>query len=161
VVGLRSQEEVLRSFEGLDRVPGSKRPRRPDTETAKKTRNKVLSGSNGWDSDPIIKLVRGEEKELFPISALAQALEKSVVTIRSWEKLGYIPTAPYRLRSKTMQGKKVLGNRVYTRELIEIAVQEFSARGLLGAARVEWSRHDDLKDALIERWRQAVTPEQS
>jgi hypothetical protein len=96
------------------------------------------------------------EIELFSIGALATALEKKVVTIRLWEKKGYIPLAPYRLRSKSLQGKKVNGNRVYTRILIEIAIEEFNKRGLLGSARVEWSQLSDLTEALVSRWRDAV-----
>ena len=79
-------------------------------------------------------------------------MDKSLVTVRLWERKGYIPRAPYRLRSKTVKGQKTGGNRVYTRALIESAVDEFSRRGLLGSARVEWNQHDDLTDALIKRW---------
>lgn len=159
MVGLRSEEEILRSFEGLDKVPGSKKARRPDTATADKRRKKAFKESNGWDESPIIRMVRGVETQLFPIGAFAQALEKSVVTIRSWEKHGYIPAAPYRLRSKTLQGKKVNGNRVYTRALVEVAIEEFSTRGLLGAARVEWSQHEDLTTSIVSRWKEIVERE--
>jgi hypothetical protein len=96
------------------------------------------------------------ETELFTISALAEALEKKIVTIRLWEKKGYIPGAPYRLRSKELNGKKVNGNRVYTRELILIAMEEFNRRGLLGTARVEWNNHEDLTEAIVRRWRELV-----
>lgn len=155
--GLRSEAEILKAFEGLDKVPGSRQPRREPSSMSKKKRARVLGESNGWDSDPIIKTVQGVETELFSIGALATALEKKVVTIRLWEKKGYIPLAPYRLRSKSLQGKKVNGNRVYTRQLIEIAIEEFNKRGLLGSARVEWSLHGDLTDALVSRWREAVS----
>lgn len=156
VVGLRSAEDVLRSFEGLDRAPGSKSARRPDNVTAAKNRQKAFQEPTGWDQSPIIRSVRGVETSLFSIGALALALEKSVVTIRSWEKRGYIPAAPYRLKAKTLQGKQVNGNRVYTRILIEIAIEEFSSRNLLGAARVEWSHHPDLTASIIARWKDAV-----
>jgi hypothetical protein len=158
--GLRSDEEILKAFAGLDTLPGSKRPRRESTPDTEKRRAKILGESNGWDANPIIKALGGVETEVFTISALAEALEKKVVTIRLWEKKGYIPIAPYRLRSKTLQGKKVNGNRVYTRDLIEIAIEEFSRRGLLGSARVEWSHHEELTEALVRRWKQSVTREQ-
>lgn len=158
--GLRSEAEILKAFEGLDKVPGSKQPRRDASSMSKRKRARVLGESNGWDSDPVVKTVKGVETELFTVGALATALEKQVVTIRLWEKKGYIPMAPYRLRSKSLQGKKVNGNRVYTRELIEIAIEEFNRRGLLGAARVEWSQHSDLTDALVSRWKEAVSREQ-
>lgn len=149
-------DEVLKSFEDLDTVPGSKKKRREETEDTTKRRKKLLGESNGWDETPIIKTLKGEEVEVFTIGALAQALEKQIVTIRLWEKKGYIPIAPYRLRSKSLNGQKVNGNRVYTRELIQIAIDEFTARGLLGSARVEWSRHADLPEVLASRWKEAL-----
>ena len=154
--GLRSEKEILKAFEGLDRVPGSKKLRREPTEKAVKRKKQILGESNGWDENPITKLVKGVETELFTISALAQALEKEIVTIRLWEKKGYIPIAPYRLRSKSLKGNKVMGNRVYTRALIEITIEEFAKRGLLGSARVEWSLHPDLTDVLVKRWKDVL-----
>ena len=155
--GLRSEKEILKAFEGLDRVPGSKQKRREPSTASDKRRKQILGDSNGWDENPIVRVFRGVETELFPISALAQALEKQIVTIRLWEKKGYLPGAPIRLRSKSLNGKKVLGNRVYTRELILITIEEFSKRGLLGSARVEWSKHDDLPVVLFERWKEAMS----
>lgn len=159
--GLRSEEEVLKAFEGLDRAPGSKQKRREPSGLSEKRRAKMLGESNGWDENPVIKTLKGIETEFFSIGALAQALEKSLVTIRLWEKKGYIPGAPYRLRSKQLNGKKVLGNRVYTRELIEIAIEEFNRRGLLGSARVEWNQHDELTQVIKHRWQEVMEPRES
>lgn len=153
---IRGEADILKTFEGLDRVPGSKQARREPNELSEKRKKKANGESNGWDADPIIKTVKGAETELFTISSLALALEKQVVTIRLWEKKGYIPTAPYRLRSKQLNGKKVNGNRVYTRKQIEIAIEEFTRRGLLGSARVEWKKHEDLTDALVRRWKETI-----
>jgi hypothetical protein len=156
--GLRGDENILKAFEGLDRAPGSKQKRREPNQVSEKRRAKILGESNGWDENPIIKTLQGVETEVFTIAALAKALEKQVVTIRLWEKKGYIPIAPYRLRSKTIQGRKVNGNRVYTRSLIEIAIEEFQKRNLLGSARVEWSQLDDLTETLVRRWKEVVRP---
>jgi hypothetical protein len=154
--GMRSEEDILKAFEGLDTVPGSRKPRRPDSPVAQKKRAQAFGESNGWDENPIIKTLNGVETELFTVGALAQALEKQIVTIRLWERKGYIPVAPYRLRSKQLNGQRVNGNRVYTRELIEITIEEFAARGLLGSARVEWKLLGDLTEALVARWKTAV-----
>ena len=156
MAGMRSEKEILQAFEGLDRAPGSKQKRRDVTEVSQKRKSKVLGETNGWDANPIVKTLQGREVDVFTISALALALEKQIVTIRLWEKKGFIPGAPYRLRSKQLNGKKVLGNRVYTRELIEIAIEEFERRGLLASARVEWKHHEDLTESLTRRWREAV-----
>lgn len=156
MAGMRSEKEILQAFEGLDRAPGSKQKRRDVTEVASKRKAKVLGETNGWDANPIVKTLQGREVDVFTISALALALEKQIVTIRLWEKKGFIPGAPYRLRSKQLNGKKVLGNRVYTRELIEIAIEEFDRRGLLASARVEWKHYEDLTASLTKRWRESV-----
>jgi len=156
MAGLRSDDEIEKAFADLEYIPGSKRKRRE--EDPKVSRRKA-GESNGWDSNPIIKTLGGIETEVFTIGAMALALEKTIVTIRLWERKGYIPRAPYRLRSKTLAGKKTGGNRVYTRALIESAIDEFNRRGLLGSARVEWNQHDDLTDALVKRWKEITNTE--
>jgi len=154
--GLRGEDEILEAFADLEYVPGSKKKRRePDPKVSRRK----IGESNGWDENPIIKSLGGKETEVFTIGALAHALEKSLVTIRLWERKGFIPRAPYRLRSKTLKGQKTGGNRVYTRSLIEATVEEFSKRGLLGSARVEWKQHDDLTDALVKRWTEITQTE--
>jgi hypothetical protein len=154
--GIRSEEDILKAFEGLDRVPGSKQKRRESTPVAEKRRKQAFGESNGWDERPIIKRLGGKDVEVFTIGALSAALEKQIVTIRLWEKKGFIPMAPYRLRSKQLNGKKVNGNRVYTRALIEVAIKEFAQRGLLGSARVEWKHHEDLTQSLVRQWKEIV-----
>jgi hypothetical protein len=154
--GIRGEDEILKAFEGLDYVPGSKQKRRVPSENPSRRNS---TESNGWDASPITKVLGGEEVEVFTISALAVALEKEIVTIRLWERKGYIPRAPYRLRSKTLKGQKTGGNRVYTRALIEATLEEFSKRGLLGVARIEWGQHEDLTDALVLRWKEITETE--
>lgn len=156
MAGLRSNDEIEKAFADLEYIPGSKRKRRePDPKVSRRK----VGESNGWDETPIIKTLGGKETEVFTIGALAQALEKSIVSVRLWERKGYIPRAPYRLRSKTLKGQKTGGNRVYTRALIEATIEEFSKRGLLGTARVEWGQHDDLTDALVKRWKEITETE--
>ena len=156
MTGLRGDDEILAAFADLEYKPGSKQKRRSDSPTAKKRR---VVEEDSWDANPIVKTLGGKETEVFTIGSMAKALEKSIISIRSWEKKGYLPRAPYRLRSKTLNGQKVSGNRVYTRALIEIAIEEFSRRGLLGTARVEWSQHTDLTDAIVSRWKESVANE--
>jgi len=156
MVGMRSEAEILKAFEGLNTRPGSRHARVDTSTLSEKKRARVFKESNGWDSNPILKSLGGKETEFFTIGAFAQALEKEIVTIRYWEKKGYIPAAPYRLKSKILQGKKVNGNRVYTRELIQIVIEEFLNRGLLGVARVEWNQHKDLTNVIVHRWKEAT-----
>jgi hypothetical protein len=156
MAGLRGQDEIEAAFADLEYVPGSKKKRR---DLDPKVSRRKSGESNGWDANPVIKTLGGVETEVFTIGALALALEKTIVTIRLWERKGYIPRAPYRLRSKTLKGEKTGGNRVYTRALIESSIEEFNRRGLLGSARVEWSQHEDLTDALVKRWKDITSTE--
>jgi hypothetical protein len=155
MAGLRGQDEIAKAFAGLEYKPGSKQKRRVEDSPKKKKQY----DETAWDANPIIKHLNGKETEVFTIGALAQALEKSIISIRSWERKGYIPSAPYRLRSKSLKGQKVGGNRVYTRRLIEIVIEEFTKRGLLGDARVEWSQHKDLTIAITSRWSETIANE--
>ena len=156
MAGLRSDDEIEKAFADLEYVPGSKKKRRePDPKVSRRK----VGESNGWDENPIIKTLGGQEVEVFTISALAHALEKSIVSVRLWERKGYIPRAPYRLRSKTLNSQKTGGNRVYTRSLIEATIEEFAKRGLLGSARVEWNQQEDLTDALVKRWKEITSTE--
>jgi hypothetical protein len=157
MAGLRGQDEIEKAFADLEYIPGSKKKRR---EQDPKVSRRKAEETNGWDANPIIKTLGGVETEVFTIGALAQALEKQIVTVRLWERKGYIPRAPYRLRAKTLGGKKTGGNRVYTRALIEATLEEFLKRGLLGTARVEWNQHEDLTEALVSRWKD-ITSEES
>jgi hypothetical protein len=156
MAGLRGQDEIDAAFADLEYIPGSKKKRR---DLDPKVSRRKSGESNGWDANPVIKTLGGIETEVFTIGALALALEKTIVTIRLWERKGYIPRAPYRLRSKTLKGEKTGGNRVYTRALIESSIDEFNRRGLLGSARVEWSQHEDLTEALVKRWKEITSTE--
>ena len=156
MTGLRGQDEIEKAFADLEYIPGSKKKRREPDPKVSRLKN---GETNGWDENPIIKTSGGKETEVFTIGALAQALEKTIVTVRLWERKGYIPRAPYRLRSKTLKGQKTGGNRVYTRSLIEAAVDEFAKRNLLGSARVEWGQHEDLTEALLKRWKEITSIE--
>jgi hypothetical protein len=157
MAGLRGQDEIEKAFADLEYLPGSMKKKRRE-EYPKVSRRKA-GETNGWDETPIMKTLGGKETEVFTIGALAHALEKSLVTIRLWERKGYIPRAPYRLRSKTLKGQKTGGNRVYTRPLIEATIDEFARRGLLGTARVEWNQHEDLTEALVKRWKEITSTE--
>lgn len=137
--------DIDSAFADLDTFyPGSKRKRR-DAPVVQKV------DEDHWSAKPIIKLYRGVETEFYYQGALAKALGKSAVTLRLWERKGYFPQAPFRLPGRK-NDEGLTGKRLYTRELIEIAVEEFSKRGLLDNARVEWKYLDDLTIALFERW---------
>jgi len=139
---------IEQEFSDLDvYYPGSKRKRRekPVLETKVKA---------DWDANPTIRtLPNGKDVEFFQIGALANALGRPLITLRAWMKEGYLPASPYRLPSKLdKNGKELQGRRLYTRPMIEAAVEAFTRAGLLDSKRVEWSLHRQLIREIDEAW---------
>lgn len=132
--------------------PGSKTPRRPAVVV-----DESVEETLPWDATPIKRTIRGKEMEFFAIGSLAQALGRSIVSVRLWERKGYIPIAPYRLPDH----KGGRGKRLYTREIIEATVAAFDAWGLLAPdTRVQWNgEHKDLTIHLVEKWAELVEKE--
>lgn len=138
-------------FADLDQFyPGSKRKRRdPDVSPGRAKR----PGPSEWDAVSYRKKVNGKEVEFFTIGALAKALGKSEVSIRSWQSKGYMPNTPYRLPAREVNGRTIAGRRLFTRSMIESAITAFAARDLLDTARVEWKNHKDLSIDILEAWK--------
>ena len=76
-----------------------------------------------------------------------------------WERKGYIPRAPYRLKSIIVDGKKLPGSRMYSRAMIESAIHSFQSRNLLDSPRIDWNRWPDLSIELLENWTMIHTQE--
>jgi hypothetical protein len=136
--------------EEFENYPGSKKKRRPvNAEVAKRRATSEAT----WDAHPIEKtLPNGRTVEMFTAGSLATALGRPLVTVRLWERKGYIPIAPYRMRDVIVRGEKKPGKRLYSRALIEAAIEAFSSRGLLMKRRIDWAEHRDLSIALVEKW---------
>jgi len=134
-----------------DYYPGSKKKRRPLNPEAKKPKVKE---EGAWDSKPQVKtLPNGNVVQLFSAGDFSLALGRPLVTIRLWERKGYIPRAPYRLKSPVVDGVKKPGWRMYSKAIVEATVAAFEARGLLDAPRIDWNRYPDLSIELMETWK--------
>ena len=136
------------TFADLDEYyPNSKRKRRPFAPPAPKP---VLE----WDSRPFVKtLPNGKDIEMFTLNSLATALNRPVHTLRMWMQTGHLPAAPYRLPSKPdRNGKERAGRRLYSRAMIEAAVEIFQKANILTASRVEWTLHQQVTIDLAEAW---------
>jgi hypothetical protein len=145
-------DEIDRLFEELDTYyPGSKRKRKE-----KVVKESETDPDAAWDVKPIKKkLPNGNEVELFSIGALANALGRPVITIRTWIKEGYLPASPYRLPAKkNKNGEDHQGRRLYSRAMVEKTVSLFHSAGLLHTKRVEWSVHRQLSNEIAEAWNQ-------
>lgn len=149
---MTNQDPVDRLFAELDDYyPGSKKKRRPLNPQAKKPK---IKEEGSWDSSPQVKtLPNGNVVELFSAGAFALALGRPLVTIRLWERRGYIPRAPYRLKSMLVDGVKKPGWRMYSRDMVESTIRAFEARGLMEAPRIDWNRYSELSIELMETWK--------
>ena len=132
-----------------DFYPGSKRKRKQTTKKQPEVKETLT-----WDAHPFKKpLPNGKEIELFTIGALAMAVDRPVITIRSWMKEGYIPQAPYRLPGKKdKNGKQTAGRRLWSRAMIEGLVKALEKNGLLYVRRIEWPLHRQLSNEIAETW---------
>jgi hypothetical protein len=146
------EDDVDKFLADLDEYyPGSKRKRRP-LEPGVAPKKPAITGS--WDANPQVKtLPNGKTVELYSVSALCQALGRPIVTVRLWERKGYIPRAPYRLKSMIVDGVKKPGWRMYSKSMIEATILAFQARSLIGTPRVDWNRFPDLSIELAEAWK--------
>ena len=143
-----TEDFIENSFADLDVFyPGSKRKRRESKPVD-------IQPDVHWDSRPYIKtLPNGKDIEMFTAGALANALGRPFITIRKWNEEGYLPPSPYRLPTKkNKNGEDHKGRRLYSRAMIETAVELFKKAGLLQVKRIEWSLHQKLVKELSEAW---------
>jgi hypothetical protein len=148
-----TNDKIEEIFGSLDQYyPGSKKKRRSQNPEVEKKRQEAAERQS-WSLNPQVKtLGNGKQVELFSAGTFALALGRPLVTVRLWERKGYIPKAPYRLKSIIVDGEKKPGWRMYSRAMIESALQSFQSRGLLEAPRIDWDRHRDLSLEIFENW---------
>jgi hypothetical protein len=140
---------VDKMFADMDEYyPGSKRKRRQSIAP-----EPVIRQTDGWDATSYKKVLNGEEVEMFTIGALAAALGRPIITIRQWIREGHIPQSPYRLPTKKdKHGVEHKGRRLYTRSMIETAIDVFTRNGLMTVKRIEWGEHQTVHSELDEAW---------
>lgn len=152
------EDYIEAAFGDLDAFyPGSKRKRRESAPV--EIRPQMTE--EAWDARPYVKpLPNGKDIELFTVGALALALGRPFITVRTWNKKGYLPTPPYRLPTKQdKNGKEHKGRRLYSRAMIEAAVRLFTQFDVLQSPRIDWGTHQQLVIELAEAWSQILAEE--
>lgn len=149
-----TEDFIDKTFAELDGFyPGSKRKRRePKVEEIK---------NSSWDKTPRSTLLpNGKEIDLFTIGALGEALGRPVVTLKLWINEGHLPTSPYRLPTKTdKNGKERAGRRLYSRSMIEAAIEVFTKFGVLHVKRIDWSKYHVVTEKIAEAWEKSLAEE--
>lgn len=147
-----TDDYIDKSFADLDEYyPGSKRKRKTPAK-----KEPAVTTDQGWDSNPFKKtLPNGKDIEMFTIGALASAVGRPVITIRTWIKEGYIPASPYRLPDTVDKyGQKRAGRRMWSRAMIETLVEKLDKAGLLSVKRIDWPDYRQLSNEIAEAWNQ-------
>jgi hypothetical protein len=94
--------------------PGARPPKQVSQQEERQTESPT-----DWDTHPreYIVTVNGRDvaTQVFPIRALARALDRGVTTIRAWETKQWLPKAL--VRAPRIDGVK--GHRLYSRAFIE------------------------------------------
>lgn len=108
-----------------------------------------------WDERPLMKSVKGVPTEFFTIGDLAVALGRQPVTIRSWERKGWLPKSPYRTqvpKGEQVPGKAIKGRRLYTRVQIEAVIKIAHACGVMidNGRFADWST---FRATVAAHWR--------
>lgn len=122
-----------------DFYPGSKRRKSDEQKKLRERVEKAQKPKNtDWDAHPLRRTVRIHNKpvsmDFFTIGALAKALGKKPVTIRSWISKGWLPKARYR-GPAAMGTRGNAGKRLWSRTQIEAIVRIATEENLLG----EWT----------------------
>lgn len=106
-----------------------------------------------WDAKPLLRNVNGKQLELFSVNHLAKALGRKADAVRKMIKFGYLPQSPFRSRGYANEsGKDIPGRRLYTREMVEVAVARFAKYRLLDNQRLRWERYPLLPKEIQEEW---------
>lgn len=147
-----SDDFIENSFADLDAYyPGSKRKRKAPVQ-----KEPEVQIDKNWDAKPYSKtLPNGTDIDMFTIGALAAAVGRPVITIRTWIKEGYLPASPYRLPDTVDKyGKTNFGRRMWSRAMIESLIEKLDRAGLLYVKRIEWPDHRNLSKEIAEAWTQ-------
>lgn len=82
----------------------------------------------------------GQTKRFYTIGAVASALGKKPVTIRSWEQKGWLPSASYRTPPPVREqipGKTPRGKRLYSQDQLMFLVEAYG-KYILDPAKANW-----------------------
>lgn len=97
----------------VDRYPGSDREvgDKPEVTLADWGKSKTFN-------------INGQATEFYTVGQLATALRRSSVTIRKWERLGYLPVAQFRTPGQVRQKARRLYSRAQLETIVAIAADE-------------------------------------
>jgi len=143
-------DRALADLPGFN-YPSGIKPRR----TTAATKARIDPMADDWDAHPTIKKLKGVDTEFFTIGNLAAALGNKPVTVRSWERKGWLPLSRFRTPAPSthpIEGKKPMGKRLYTRAQIEAVVKAARDAGVLDPSvpRPNWPK---FTKQVVDAWK--------
>lgn len=99
-----------------ERYPGSSR----------EIGDRPVPGPADWGKPKVFN-IGGVPTEFFTVGQLAAALNRSPVTVRKWERFGYLPVASFRTPGNVREKAR----RLYSRAQLEIIVSIAADEGLM------------------------------
>lgn len=131
-------DPILDLFGDIPDFPGKTPPKNRVSSKARPLAEEELNGARGK-----IFRINGENVELFSVGELARAIHRRPVTVREWERRGWIPKSNYRTpapRREQLPGRPVKGRRLYTRQQVEFLVNAVSLFSLEPTNHPDWPR---------------------
>lgn len=130
----------------VDRYPGSSREIGDRPEPAEPA---------NWGKSKTFN-INGTPTEFFSVGQLAAALHRSPVTIRKWERLGYLPVASFRTPGQVREKAHRLYSRAQLEIIVSIAYDEGLMAGTLDAQGILHPKKGITDTKFTERVKEAL-----
>lgn len=129
-------KDLLDLLGDLPDYPGNTLPKNRDKKAPQSKGD--LNGARGKTYR-----INGTDIELFTIGELARAIGRKPVTVRMWEREGWIPKPKYRTpapRGEQIPSRPTKGRRLYSREQLEFLAKAVSSFSLAEKNSSDWDR---------------------
>jgi hypothetical protein len=130
-------KDVLDVFGDLPDFPGKKQPKnRPEAQLQSSILIDRYNGAKGKDY-----VINGVTQTFYSIGEVSKALGKKPVTLRMWERKGWIPKTSFRTptpKSEQIPGKVLKGRRLYSQEQLDTLIDGVERFGILEYYSGDW-----------------------
>lgn len=149
-MGTEGLDDLMGLFGDLPNYPGKKAPKnRPNAvKVADSTVHDRYNNAKGKEY-----IINGERLMMYTIGEVCKALGKNTVTLRMWEKEGWIPKPSYRTpppKSQQLPGKASRGRRLYTQQQLDTLLDAVEGYNIADPHRGDW---DGFKQYIKDNWK--------
>jgi hypothetical protein len=123
--------------------PEYRKKQQEHTKKWKQRRRELNASQPRQRSRTMTMKLEGREVEMHTIGVFSERVGKSVITLREWERQGFIPQTPFRSSR---------GDRLYTDDMIE------TVNRIVGGRATVDLRDQVAKAAILNGWKKAGVP---